>query len=215
MYTTILFDMDNTLLQSKIDLKGMRQALISRLKELDLCTEEVWERLSTPAQVLAYAKSSLDIPEEVEKELWTIVAEYERLGMQDIALEEGVVEGLETLRQEQFRLAVVTNNAYETACLALGETNIVTYFELIVGREQMGELKPAPAGIRYVLEQLDCAPQQAVMIGDSWIDGRAAQRAQVDFIAYKANKELLAERKVEPVLWVNHFDDLIDWLTKR
>lgn len=214
MYTTILFDMDNTLLQSKIDFKEMRKALISHIEEHDVNTEVAWDELRTPAQVLEYAKSLPEISEHVEKELWSIVADYERLGMQDISLEEGVAEGLEQLKNQQFRLAIVTNNAHETACLALQATKIDTYFEVIVGREQMSQLKPSPSGIKYALEKLDCAPDRAVMVGDSWIDGRAAQNAQVDFVAYKAKEELLMEQKVEPILRVNHFADLIEWLLK-
>ena len=215
MYTSILFDMDNTLLQSKINFQEMRKALITYLEQQHLVKEESWERFQTSAQILEYVKSLPSTSPQLEKELWDIVARYELLGMEDICLEEGVAEGLQQLQEEQFRLAVVTNNAYETACKALQETKISTFFDVIVGREQMNQLKPSPSGIQYALEQLICTPQEAVMVGDSWIDGKAAERAEVDFIAYKAKENLLAQQKIEPLLHATHFDDVITWLLSR
>lgn len=212
LYRSILFDMDNTLLQSKINFKEMRKALIEHIERLDLVKEESWERFHTPAQVLEHAKSLPGTPKNIEKELWHIVAQYELLGMEDVCLEEGVSEGLQQLKDKDFRLAIVTNNAYDTACTALQDMRIATYFEVIVGRDQMSQLKPSPSGIEYALEELVCPPHEAVMVGDSWIDGKAAEIAKVDFIAYKAKEYMLARQNIDPVLSVTHFDDVVQWL---
>lgn len=214
MYTTVLLDMDNTLLQSKINFVDMRHSLIDYAVKEGLAEREDLQQASTPAQVIAHLKRLEGMDSLIELEVWDIVASYEKEGMKQVRLEEGVFAGLEALNKH-YRLAVVTNNAYETACLALEETRITPYFEVIVGREQMEALKPSPSGILYALEQLGAAPEEAVMVGDSWIDGKAAQRANVDYVAYKAEPSKLAENHVNPVFSVTHFDQLVNWLVEK
>lgn len=56
--------------------------------------------------------------------------------------------------------------------------------------KRIGSMKPDPKGIRVILEDLDCAPEDAVMVGDRYEkDGLAAKRNGVDFIIVGKKKK--------------------------
>lgn len=220
----IIFDMDNTLLQSKIDFKAMRADILNVLLDQQVGTEEQFLQHITPAQVIEKGKKlckeqRLDTDEcdRIEQAMWEQVKKHETIGMHQVKLEEGVSEGLEQLKQGGYVLTIVTNNAHEAACTALKETNIISYFDLIVGRDQMEELKPSPSGVEYIINAWknkteDGQPSHWVMLGDSWIDGYAAQQAGVNFVAYKGNLQLMREQGVEPLANMTHFDQFIHWM---
>ena len=84
---------------------------------------------------------------------------YEQIGMQAAGLEPGAAELLAELKK-RYRLAVVTNNSLKAAEIALKNNHIFDLFDVVVGREKMGALKPEPDGFEYVLRQFPDLPAQ-------------------------------------------------------
>lgn len=79
--------------------------------------------------------------------------------------------------------AVVTNKAqYYTDRLMAG-LNLTQRFDLIVGGDNGHPLKPDPAMLRFVLEQLQMNSRAAVMIGDSVNDIAASRAAGIPVCA--------------------------------
>jgi len=172
----IIFDMDNTLLKSRIDFAEMKRAIFRLL---------------------------------IEHEMWATVAAVEKEGMHGAVLEKDAVEVLDELRQ-RCRLYILTNNARAAAREALQETGIAHYFAEIVAREQMAELKPSPSGVHYILRRHPEWPVSAwTMVGDSWIDGKAAQDAAVRFLAYQGKPHEMKKRGVYPAATVSGLRELL------
>lgn len=57
------------------------------------------------------------------------------------------------------------------------------FFDLIIGGEDVTQLKPHPEGLQKALQQLGADPRQTLYIGDSIVDAQTAQAASVDFAA--------------------------------
>jgi len=69
-----------------------------------------------------------------------------------------------------YRLALATNAAEsgaELVCAALARVGLDGAFEVIVTARELGASKPDPAFFAAVLAACDCAPGEAVMVGDS------------------------------------------------
>jgi HAD superfamily hydrolase (TIGR01549 family) len=130
-------------------------------------------------------------------DLWRLVAQFERDGMVDGTVEPDARPTLELLRSAGWRLAVLTNNSVSSAEAALDRFDLRAPFELVLARERLGALKPAPDGVIQAHAALGGGP--TFVVGDSYIDGLAAQRARVGarFIAFRANTADLASRGVE------------------
>ena len=50
---------------------------------------------------------------------------------------------------------------------------------------------------------------RVVVIGDSWIDGMAAQRAGATFIGFRADAEALDSRGIKPLCTVQQLGELL------
>jgi phosphoglycolate phosphatase len=77
----------------------------------------------------------------------------------------------------------------------------------VVTRDEMRRLKPDPDGLRVVRERWPEA-ERIVVVGDSWVDGAAAQAAGVPFIAFRPDREELARRGVAVAAEIGSLLDL-------
>lgn len=193
----IIFDMDNTVLRSRIDFPAMKAAVADYLAAIGSLPPNVDVRAHTTATLLALAAAEAGLTPDGYEGAMRLCAEHERAGMADADLEEGAAELLEALRLRGLGLAIVTNNACEAAREALARTGILSYFELIVGREQMTAMKPHPSGYLAAKAHFANVPEQGwISVGDSWIDAKAACEAGVPFVHYGASTEVLDSRGI-------------------
>lgn len=95
----------------------------------------------------------------------------------------GMEDVLATLKQEGRTLSIVTAKRRATVALAFEHVAIEHLFDLIVGSDDTERQKPDPEPILHALEQLGAPADDAVYIGDSPFDIRAAQAAGVHSIA--------------------------------
>lgn len=66
------------------------------------------------------------------------------------------------------RIGIVSNNLLAEQQEKLRTCALDRFVDALVVSEEVGVSKPDPAIFRVALERLDCAPAEAVMIGDSW-----------------------------------------------
>ena len=195
-HAVVVFDLDNTLVHSRIDFLGIRRAIIARLLESGCLSEP-------PADPRARAIPEwLELAEQhdpqVAAELWEVVDQFEREGMLVGTVEDDARPVLDALQRAGLRLGVLTNNSLSSAEAALERFDLRAPFDLVLARDTVPALKPNGAGVRQAHAALGGGP--TFVVGDSYIDGLAAQRADVGarFVAFRANLADLADRGVEP-----------------
>ena len=89
----------------------------------------------------------------------------------------GVREFLELLKVKKISACVLTNKPERQTRKILDELGAIDLFDIIVGPESIGKLKPDPEGINYCLEKLGLDKEEAVMVGDSYSDILTGQAA--------------------------------------
>jgi phosphoglycolate phosphatase len=207
----IIFDMDNTLLQSRIDFAAMKQDIFTFLGSLGALPDDYEPSAHTSATLIEHAKQK-GLTSEQELMVWEIATRHELLGMEGAGLEQEV-KHLLALLDRQYILVVVTNNSLKAAQQALVSTGISDYFDLIVGREQMSSLKPSPSAFYYVKNKFSHIPDSGwISLGDSWIDGKASTEAGIRFISYQTDLELMRARGVQPIGQVHTMLELMNYL---
>ncbi len=191
----VVFDLDNTLVHSRIDFLGIRHAIIERMLEVGALAE-------APPNPRVHA-----IPEWLElaaafdpalaEDLWLEVDRFEREGMVHGTVEDDARATLDRLHAAGLKLAVLTNNSIRSAEAALDRFDLRTPLDLVLARDLVPALKPNGAGVAQAHHALGGG--ETVVVGDSWIDGMATQRAEVGarFVAFRANVEDLAARGVQ------------------
>lgn len=193
----IVFDMDNTILSSKIDFQAMKYETYQFLVSKEILPAGYNLDYHTTSTIVEEAIQTNRMTEELLNEMWDIAKKHEVCGMQGADLESGAVEILSEL-QGRYQLAIVTNNSVEAAEIALRDNDIYEYFDFIIGRELMKALKPSPDGYLRVLDEFKHSANEWLSVGDSWIDGKASISAGIRFIAYRSDKEMLKQMKVHP-----------------
>ncbi|WP_224753401.1 HAD family hydrolase [Paenibacillus terricola] len=208
MIKGIIFDMDNTLLQSRIDFGAMKRDVYNYLQAQGFLEQGLQLTEYTTSMLIEQAKrQGLDAGRYTET--MRITRQHEIVGMSDATLEPEA-ESLLSALEEEYVLVVVTNNAEEAATEALTRTGIASRFQLIVGRESMTEMKPGPSGYQEVVKRTGIPAEHWLSIGDSWIDGRGSIDAGIRFVGYQTKDEELASRGVEPIARLTRLSQLLD-----
>ncbi|WP_245583578.1 HAD family hydrolase [Paenibacillus assamensis] len=209
----IIFDMDNTLLQSKINFQAMKEETYAFLVEQCVLPEGLPLQQYTTSTIIEEAIATNRMTAGLLQAMWEIPVKHEVEGMQGAVLEPGVTELLDKLHGS-YHLAVVTNNSEKAANAALRDNGIIHYFDHVAGREHMQSLKPSPDGFIYILNRYPTTSgRDWLSIGDSWIDGKASERAGIEFIAYQADIETMKNAEVFPRKYFSHMSELMELLT--
>jgi len=82
----------------------------------------------------------------------------------------GVKEGLETLKKQNKRLAVVTSRKINSLSIFLKETGIYDYFEIMITPDETEKHKPEPEPALKAMSLLNAVKEESVFIGDSIFD---------------------------------------------
>jgi phosphoglycolate phosphatase len=151
---------------------------------------------------------------EVEPPVWGVALDHERRALEAATLEPGALEAVVGARRAGFATAVWTNNAREITLAALDRFALTARLDLVVTRDEMARLKPDPAGWDVISRHFG-AVGDAVVVGDSWVDGMAATQAGVPFVAYRATPADLERWGVRPVARLDDLAALPAWLVTR
>ncbi|NLF79653.1 MAG: HAD family hydrolase [Clostridia bacterium] len=200
----LIFDMDNTLLQSRIDFSRMHQEVGALLRERGLSR---YIQSSVAQSILDFTRSP-DYDPGLEEAIWARVAEIEAAGLERAALEPGALAALAEL-QDFAELVVLTNNADAAIGANLMRLGLAPYLSLALGRDSVPCLKPAPEGIILIRDQYPAIPLAAtLMIGDAMIDAQAAAAAGIGFIAYnRSREEDWQSFGIQPLLQLRQWDE--------
>ena len=125
----------------------------------------------------------------------------------------GAFDLLNTLKEKNVRMGVVSNKPQEFTDLVLKQLNLAPYFGVAFGPESTTHRKPHPEPLLTALRQLNVPPQEAIMIGDSIVDIQAAQAVplRVAVLTHGYNsREALSTAKPDWI--VDSLSDLIEIL---
>jgi phosphoglycolate phosphatase len=205
-----VFDLDHTLVHTPLDLAAMALDMRALLEQRcgPLPTRPDRYRVG---ELIHWCQSNAP---HVEPPLWEIALDHERQAMAIASLQSGAREAIEGARAGGFATAVWTNNAREVTAVALERFDLLPILDLVVTRDEMRALKPDPDGWRVILEHFGAA-HDAIVVGDSWVDGVAAQAAGVPFVAYRAKEADMERWKITPVARLDDLAALPAWLHAR
>jgi len=193
----IIFDCDGVLFDSKDANIAFYNQILSQFHLPPLTIAEVeYVHVSTAKEALRYLLARRD-PRDAEAVLahrpHVDYTPFIRL----MRMEPHLKELLKALPR-QIKRAVSTNRSY-TIGDVLRIHALEGEFDLVVSALDVKKPKPDPESALKIIQHFAVAPSEALFVGDSTMDQRAAQGAQVPFIAYK-NRSLQADYYIEDLL---------------
>ena len=186
MTRAVLLDLDGTLLDTAPDLAAAANAMLRELALPELAAEAVRDFVGQGIGVLVSrclaAVGSESTGEPHEAALSVFARRYEDTNGRSAIEYPGVRAGLEALRAAGLPLACVTNKAARFTGPLLEATGLSRYFDAVVTADAVGKRKPHPEPFLAACRMLGVDPADAVVVGDSANDARAAKAAGCAFL---------------------------------
>ena len=182
-YTTVLFDLDGTLMDTLEDLRDSVNHVISSRGFPERSLDQIRMSLGNGARVLL--ASSLPEGEDTPG-FDDILQEYSQYYLTHNMIKtkpyEGVHQMLRELVSREFKVGVVSNKSDEAA------KEIVRRFlgdvvSVVIGESRSIRRKPAPDTVLEALKELGSNPWESVYVGDSEVDIKTAAAAGMDCIS--------------------------------
>ncbi len=198
-----VFDLDHTLVSSPLDLRAVAREMEAFARGRGVALPPRAQRWSAPELFDLLRREAAHLaPEAI-----AIPVAHERRAMEHATLEPFAAEALSALKQLGFATAVWTNNDRVVADFVLSRFDLSPHLDLVVTRDDVLRLKPDPDGLRVVRARWPTA-SSIVVVGDSWVDGLAAQAGGVPFIAYRGDAAELETRGVTVAARISSLLDL-------
>jgi phosphoglycolate phosphatase len=210
--TTILCDLDGTLVDSRRDIAiAFQQAWRAVITGIPPGTAAIAEHIGKPlANMVSELGGTLS-----PSLLSTFLAAYRReFAERDACLSRvypGVIVALQAL--STFMLGVVTTKESEQAEIVLRRLALISFFQHIQGGSPGLRLKPAPDTILATLAALHCRPAHALMVGDTPADilaGKAAGTRTCAVTYGFGTRDALLQ--CAPDYVIDNFGELLDLL---
>ncbi len=180
-YTTVIFDLDGTLLDTLDDLTDSVNHAMSSMGWPLRDKRDVRFYLGNGIKRLMELCSPKGISEEeFDKAFATFKAYYNEHNQDKTAPYEGVVQVMEHFKEQGIKMAIVSNKVHE-AVLALRD-KFFPYVDVAIGDAPGMARKPEPNSCYKALELLGSTKDESVYIGDSEVDLLTAKNAGLDCI---------------------------------
>ena len=179
-FDLVIFDLDGTLIDSKLDLAHAVNATRAHMGMGPLDHELIYSYVGNGAPVLmrrALGPEASDL--EVQKALEFFLAYYREHKLDFTTLYPGVLDALEQLRATNVRMAVLTNKPVNISKAILDGLSVGSYFFQVYGGNSFEQKKPHPMGVDALLAESRIERQRAVMVGDSSVDIQTARNASI------------------------------------
>lgn len=172
----LIFDLDGTLIDSKLDLALSVNATLDELGHDTLPHEQIASYVGRGAPTLiARALGGSASEEECRKGLEFFIRYYSAHKLDHTSVYPGVREGLAVLAD--MPMAVLTNKPVRVSRDIIAGLGLGEYFRAIYGGNSFERKKPDPSGVETILREFGASPDQVMLVGDSEIDVQTARNS--------------------------------------
>ena len=176
----LIFDLDGTLIDSRLDLAHAVNAALAESGRGALPRELIYSYVGNGAPVLmkrAMGPQATD--DEVRSALEFFMDYYRHHAVDHTCLYPGVRESLERLRAAGVPMAVLTNKPVKISRSIMEHFGLASGMLAIYGGNSFDRKKPDRIGVDTLRADAGAAAEDTWMIGDSYVDIQTARNAGV------------------------------------
>lgn len=203
LYDTVIFDLDGTLLNTLEDLKDGINHMLALYNYPERSLEEIRNFVGNGI----YRLVEQAVPEGLTKEkIQQFFLEYREYYTNHCKNKtrpyEGILELLEELKKQGYKLAIVSNKSNQAV-----QELVVEYFpdlmDVAMGEKEGIQKKPAPDMVNEVIRLLHTDHGRTLYVGDSEVDKLTAENAGLAYVLVDwgfRHREELMELKPEKII---------------
>jgi phosphoglycolate phosphatase len=171
----LIFDLDGTLIDSRLDLIHSVNATLRHLGRPELDGDIIASYVGDGAPALVRrALENTDDEALLRRGLEYFLNYYRAHKLDHTTVYEGIPEVLAGLARPENGtrrlMAVLSNKPVNPSRAIVEALGLADYFGSVYGGNSFATKKPDPLGVRVILEETGVAADEALMIGDSSID---------------------------------------------
>lgn len=184
----LVFDLDGTLVDSRVDLANSVNAMLRYYQRPELPADVIASYIGNGAPMLV--RRSLGDPDNetwVQEALLYFMAYYREHKLDSTYVYNGVKEALEHIHNshngaitpaiQALKMAVLSNKPVGPSQAIVDALGLGQYFFQVYGGNSFHTKKPDPAGVQALLEESGARAEETVIIGDSDVDVLTARNA--------------------------------------
>lgn len=179
-YKFLIFDLDGTIVDSQKDITTAVNGVRKELGFDPLSVSEIRSFLGSGIKALIN-KAVPKQQDEYKHALERFRDYYSKCLIDTTLPYNGVIEMLESLKDK--KKAILSNKTESFSVEIIERLNLSKYFIAVWGGDTAGVKKPDPKPILDLIKIAGVSKSEAIMIGDSENDFKAAQAAGIDSIA--------------------------------
>ena len=170
----VVFDLDGTLVDSRLDLIHSVNAMLRHLKRPELPGDVIASYVGDGAPMLVRRALGDPKHEEIVKEGLEYFLGYYRVHKLDYThIYDGVKQMLSAVRENNSarrQMAVLSNKPVVPSRAIVEALGLAEFFIHVYGGNSFPTKKPDPHGVNSILKETKTQPSHALMVGDSSID---------------------------------------------
>ena len=185
MIRAVIFDLDGTLKEFNLDIKACRTEIINLLTQQGF-SRSLFSIKETAFDMLVNVKKHLNTKGMEKQEftkikdmIFSVVEDFELEAARTAKMFAGIPETLKTLRDMKLKIALCTISSEKTTSYILKRFNLEQFFDAVITRESVFEVKPHPTHLEAALNAVKVSSQEAVLVGDSVKDIECAIQLNV------------------------------------
>jgi phosphoglycolate phosphatase len=172
----LIFDLDGTLIDSRLDLVHSVNATLRHMKRPELPDDVIASYVGDGAPALIQRALGDEANDEklVRSGLDYFLAYYREHKLDHTHLYEGITEALAAIQNSRNgftrKMAVLTNKPVNPSRAIVDALGLNRFFALVYGGNSFPTKKPDPEGAQTILREMAVGPQQTLIVGDSGVD---------------------------------------------
>jgi HAD superfamily hydrolase (TIGR01549 family) len=212
----VIFDLDDTLVESTVDFAKFKRLVIQRIGQFG-DDSSLYRPDETIVSIVARFEDRMRNRGVDENKMRTMLAELDRI-MDGVELErvsettaiKGAIELLGYLRTKGVRIGILTRGCEEYALTAMRITGMETLVDQVECRNSKTKAKPNPDSYLNLVRNLGVPKEETVFVGDHPIDAQCAANAGVPFLAVRTGD--VPEEALRDAGSVEVFSDVRDMI---
>jgi len=172
----LIFDLDGTLIDSRLDLVHSVNATLRHMKRPELPDDVIASYVGDGAPALIGRALGPEGNDEklVRSGLEYFLSYYREHKLDHTHLYDGILEALAAVEKsgkgQPRKMAVLTNKPVVPSRAIVEALGLSTFFSVVYGGNSFPTKKPDPEGAQTILREMRAGPSETLMVGDSGVD---------------------------------------------
>jgi phosphoglycolate phosphatase len=177
----VIFDLDGTLAIFNLDYKALRGEVREYLIRSGVPTsqlsvkESLFEMLEKAELYFKNNAKSEQAYKDARIKSLAIAEKYEMEAATLTSLQPGAIETLKELKKMKLKIGLCTTSSEAAANYILKRFKVAEYFQVVVSRDKVTNVKPDTEQCELALKTLGIKPNNMVLVGDSSADMQSAK----------------------------------------